>query len=334
MAENIRRLPSGSYRAQVKVGRERLGRTFPTMAMAVAWRNDQRAMAQGMRYGTVGEHKTLGDAIRRYMADVAVTHKGERWELVRCRAFLASVDLPLTLPLARITAEHLEHWRDARCRQVSGASVRREMNLLGSMFSAAVRWHWLHASPMHGIERPAAPPHRRVTLTRAQIKRMLRALDYHRRRPQSMAEVIANMMLLALRTGMRAGEIAGLTWANTHATYVTLPETKNGSARDVPLSRKARPIIARMRGWDTARVFPISAQTRDALWRTRRDAAGMAGAFTFHDLRHTAATWIGATVGQPGRLSFPEFCAMFGWHDVRNAMIYVNPKAADLADKL
>jgi hypothetical protein len=52
------------------------------------------------------------------------------------------------------------------------------------------------------------------------------------------------------------------------------------------------------------------------------------------DARHTAATRIGAKVGQPGRLTFPEFCRVFGWTDPRNAMIYVNPSAETLAGKL
>lgn len=50
--------------------------------------------------------------------------------------------------------------------------------------------------------------------------------------------------------------------------------------------------------------------------------------------RHTEATRIGRTVGQPGRLSFPEFCKVFGWRDPKHALIYVNPTAAELAQKL
>lgn len=144
---------------------------------------------------------------------------------------------------------------------------------------------------------------------------------------------MALALLLALRTGMRAGELTGMRWARIAERSVRLPETKNGAARDVPLSRKAARLVTRARGLDDVLVLPVGAQTLDALFRRARDAAGVEG-LRWHDTRHTAATRIGATVGQPGRLSFPEFVAMFGWRDPRNAMVYVNPSADALAAKL
>jgi integrase len=141
------------------------------------------------------------------------------------------------------------------------------------------------------------------------------------------------MVALALHTGMRAGELTGMRWDVVKAHSVRLPTTKNGSAREVPLSRKAARLVERARGLDDTLVLPVGTQTLDALFRAARDAAGIDG-LRWHDSRHTAATRIGATVGQPGRLSFPEFVAMFGWRDPRNAMVYVNPSAAALARKL
>lgn len=333
MPDNISRLPSGAYRVQLKVGGKRLSRSFDTLRDAVTWRDQQRVQAKAARRGALGEVHTLAQAIQRYAKEVAPTHAGARWEQLRCAALLRDTTLPLTRPVGSVTREHIEQWRDRRLTEVSAATVLREMNMLGSLFSAACEWRWLQASPVAGIRRPPSPAHRDVLLTRAQIKGMLRALGYRRRRPQTMREVVANTMLLALRTGMRSGEILGLTWDNVHEAYVTLPKTKNGDPRDVPLSRKARPIIARMRGWDEEKVFPVSSQTRDALWRNARAKAGLSG-FTYHDLRHVAATWIGRTVGQEGRLSFPEFCKVFGWRDPKNALVYTNPSARDLAEKL
>jgi len=88
-----------------------------------------------------------------------------------------------------------------------------------------------------------------------------------------------------------------------------------------------------MRGHDREDVFLLGPGTRDAIFRRARERAGLSG-FTFHDARHTAATRIGASVGQPGRLSFPEFVKVFGWRDPKHALIYVNPTADALADKL
>ncbi len=88
-----------------------------------------------------------------------------------------------------------------------------------------------------------------------------------------------------------------------------------------------------LHGLDEERPLPVTVQVLDATFRRARDGAGLSG-FTFHASRHTAATWIGATVGQPGRLSFPEFVRVFGWRDPRNAMVYVNTRAEALARKI
>ena len=128
---------------------------------------------------------------------------------------------------------------------------------------------------------------------------------------------------------MRAGELAGLTWAKYHGHYARLDMTKSGAARDVPLSLKARRVFDRARGFDPVLCFGVGSQSLDTLFRRARDRAGLSG-FTFHDSRHTAATWIAAS----GRLHLLELCKIFGWRDPKHAMIYVNPTVVDLAHKL
>lgn len=55
-------------------------------------------------------------------------------------------------------------------------------------------------------------------------------------------------MLLALRKGMRADELCGLTWKNVHELHVHLPDTKSDQPRDVPLSTQGRAILERVKG--------------------------------------------------------------------------------------
>ena len=57
--------------------------------------------------------------------------------------------------------------------------------------------------------------------------------------------------------------------------------------------------------------------------------AGLSG-FTFHDTRHTAATWIGRSV----KLQLLELCKMFGWTSTTRALVYYNPKAVDIAQRI
>lgn len=327
-----------TIRKQIKIGSGpdaiRESKTFATQREAREWYTRRKAELMDRKRGIEGQKKTLRDALRKYAEEVSPNHRGHRWESVRLAAFEDHQHLPITLPIASITPLHLTRWRQWRETKVGPASVRREMSLLGSVFTAARRdWNWIEASPLADVRRPPAPAPLDRTITRAEIKAMLRELGYRRRRPASMKEVTAYTMLLALRTGMRCSELTGLEWSRVKPSWVELDRTKNGDARHVPLSRKARVLMERLRGLDEERPLPITSQLVDATFRRARDKAGLSG-FTFHATRHTAATWIGRIVGRPGRLSFPEFCAMFGWRDPRNAMIYVNPTAQELADRL
>lgn len=154
--------------------------------------------------------------------------------------------------------------------------------------------------------------------------------DHHPGQPvKSVTQSIAYCFLAALRTGMRAGELTHLTWDRYHGNYIRLETTKTGVPRDVPLSSKARRVFERVRGFDKELVFGVTPQTLDTLFRRARTKSGLSG-FTFHDSRHTSATWI----GKSGKLNLMEFCKMFGWRDTRHALVYFNPSAADLSMKL
>ena len=323
------------WRAMVSVAGKRKERTFASKREAQLWAERVSLDMRAESSGQAPERRTLRDAMRRYATEIAPTHKGERWEVIRLAMLEQDAALPVTLPLAKLTPQHFAAWRDKRGQSVGAGSVLREMSLLGSVLSVARRdWGWINHSPLADVRRPRQPAHRERVITWGETRAMLRALDYPvTGRPISMQQIVGAVFVLALRTGMRAGEITGLEWARVHGRWVTLAETKSGTARDVPLSARAARLIERMRGLHPEMVFPISEHSRDALFRKARDKAGLSG-FRFHDARHSAATRIGATVGQPGRLSFPEFVRVFGWKDPKMAMIYCNPSAESLADKL
>lgn len=323
----------GVWGIQIKVGNTRESATFATKREAELWAARRKLELMKQAKGQAGEVKTLQDALRRFAQEIAPTHKGERWEQIRLQALEKM--LPATLPLAQLTATHFNEWKTRRLESVSAATVARDMNLLSSVLTYARKdWGWMSHAPLSDVRRPPAPGHRERVISWRETKALLRQLDYSPGKPpQSMTGMAGYALLIALRTGMRAGEICSLQWANVYAQWVTLPDTKNGEARDVPLSRKACRLFDVLRPVDRERVLPLRAATLDALFRRAKAKAGLPD-IHFHDSRHTAATRIGRTVGQPGRLSFPEFCKVFGWRDPKHALIYVNPTAEELADKL
>ena len=157
---------------------------------------------------------------------------------------------------------------------------------------------------------------------------MLKAFEYRRR--AKTRNVVGYAFLLALSTGMREGELAAITWVNVYPNYIhTDSKSMVEFTRDVPLSPMAKAIVKRMRGYHDTSMFNVSAASIDVHFRNARTRAGLKG-FTFHDTRHTAATWI----GRSGKFSLMEMCKAFGWKDPKMALVYFNPTANDLAEKL
>ncbi|MFN8994022.1 MAG: site-specific integrase [Pseudomonadota bacterium] len=305
------RLPDGSRPSQ----------TFRTKAEAAAWAHAAEA---GAIDTPLGEH-TLRDALRRFASEVAPTHRGERWEILRCRLLEKA---PMTEKrLQALTAADLAAWRDARLREVSAGSVRREMSLLGSVLEVARKeWGWLRASPLSDVKKPPAPASRKRRVSDDEVQRVQMALGYDGGPPTTASHRVALAFEFAVETAMRAGEILGLTWANIRPKAATLPATKNGDVRDVPLSPRAREIIALLPR-DAPTVFNLAPGIRDALFRKARDRAQIEN-LTFHDSRAEAIWRLSK------RLGVLDLARVIGHRDPRSLMLYYNISADDLADRL
>lgn len=316
------------YRAQVYVKGVRDSQSFRTRREAAAWAAARETEMRERAGKAPAQRFTLGDALTRYRDDVSPGKRGGHWEEIRIKAFFGDVRLPTDSPLGEITPEAIGAWRDARLRQVSAGTVLREFGLLSAVFEEARReWRWIEVNPIRDVRKPRQPDHRDIVLTRRQIKSQLRSLGYSPLLPvRTVSQAVAVAFLLALRSGMRAGELCKLEWALVHDGYCTLPVTKT-KPRDVPLTPKAVRLIGKLRGFDPVTVFGVQANTLDTLFRRARDRAGMSG-FTFHDSRHTAATWLAQ------KLHILDLCKMFGWKGTKQAMTYYNPKASDIAKRI
>lgn len=324
---SVQKTASG-YRVQVAVRGQRDSRVFRTRREADAWAAQRETELRTMADASPSQRHTLGDMLARYRDEVSVTKRGQRWEIIRINRFLAGWPNLCARRLCEITPELMARWRDDRSRQVSSGSVLREMGQIGAAFETARReWRWIDHNPIGDVRRPRTPDHREVVISRRQMRGMLRALGYRPGHPvREQRHAVAVCFLVALRTGMRAGELCGLTWDCVFEDYAVLPVTKT-KPRRVPLPPKSRALIERMRGWDERLVFGLGVSSLDALFRKYRARAGLSG-FTFHDARHTAATWLAR------RVDVLDLCKAFGWADPKRAMIYYNPTASDIAVRM
>lgn len=295
--------------------------TFPTRQQAAAWALQRQAELGGER---LPDH-TLADALRRYGREESPKHKGERWELARLGAMERDPVAAVRLPALR--ASHIAEWRDRRLQAVSGASVAREMTLLRSVLELARReWGWLRVNPAKDVRKPASPPSRKRRITAEEVDRIALACGLDRDRADTALNRTGLAFLFALETAMRAGEILGLTWPDVRPKAVRLPMTKNGDARDVPLSPRAREILAALPK-DRSTCFDLDPATRDVLFRRARDAAGIPD-LHFHDSRAEAIWRLSK------RLDVMELSRMTGHRDLRSLMLYYQTTADELADRL
>lgn len=323
---------ANGYRAQVYVKGRRDSETHRTRREAEAWGAARETELRTAAALPVGQRHTLAQALNKYAEEVSPGKRGERWELLRLAAFQRDQNFPVG-KIGEITPDAIAAWKLARLKQVTPGTVLREMNLLSAVFEIARReWRWLPANPMRDVSRPKQPDHREVLITRAQIRQLLTVMGYPKARPvRTVAQAVAVCFLVALRTGMRAGELCALTWDDVRADFVAVKATAKGAGktgrRDVSLSPKAKRLIEQMRGFDPVKVFGLSAPSLDAMFRKYRQRAGLEG-FTFHDSRHTAATW------NARKIHVLALCKMFGWTDPKMAMTYYNPTASDIAKQL
>jgi len=315
----------GNWRIQLEIDGKRVSKTLPTRKEVVAW----ALSAEGKIRSGPRSTRTLADALDRYAEEVSEHHRGWAKEQIRLRAFLKHPSFPGKVFLDELKPDHIAAWRDARLKTTARGSVLRDMGLLSAVLETArLEWRWVPTNVCRDVRKPAEPDHRERLITGPEIRTMLRTLG-HGGPVRTVSQACAMAFLMALVTGMRAGEICGLKWSDMQASSARLEMTKNGSARQVPLSSTAQRLVERMRGWDTDLVFGIKSQTLDALFRKARAKAGLSG-FTFHDSRHTAAT----RIGKSGKLQLLEMCRMFGWKNTNQALVYFNMTARELAAKL
>lgn len=127
------------------------------------------------------------------------------------------------------------------------------------------------------------------------------------------SEHLLTIVVLALSTGMRLNEIRYLTWSvvDVQRHRNTLYETKNRDVRVLPLLGRALEMLSeqkqRLRPLNTDLVFPSSNDSSKPIditkaWRTVPVRAKISD-FKFHDLRHSAASYLAMSGATPNEIS-------------------------------
>jgi integrase len=296
-----------SYRAQIRRrGFPPVTATFDRKTDAAEWAKQTEADMSRRRYFPQheAERHTLADLVDRQLEAVKMDrpHDHERQSVI----LGWWKDKLGAHTLATITPELIGRQRDALQTKegMSAGTVNRYLSALSKAFSNAVtEWHWLPDNPMTRVSKKSEPRGIVRYLSddeRAALLEACRTSEY---------PPLYLMVLFALTTGMRRGELLGLRWQDIDLERRTavLQNTKNGDRRSVPIVPEVAGLLrdhGRVRKIGNDQVFAAEGASEvwlfDKAWYAALKAAKVKD-FRFHDLRHTAASYLamsGATTAE------------------------------------
>jgi integrase len=311
----------GRWRAEVARKGIRKSKLFDSKQAAKDWAARQEYLILNAK--PKGETTTFSDALLRYAKEVSPTKRGHRWEILRLER--VRKDAIAAKSMRDLTPADFARWRDARLLEVAPGTVNREMTLLSGVLTVARKeWGLIDVNPISDVRKPTKPPPRDRLATEAEMDAL--AISAGDDLTNATARAF-HAFLFAIETAMRAGEIVGLTWdrVNLDARYCSLPMTKNGTARDVPLSSEAVRLLEALPEADP--VFDLTSRQLDVLWRKLRGRAGVVD-LTFHDSRHIAITRLAR------KLDVLDLARMVGHRNISQLMAYYNATAPEIAKRL
>ncbi len=315
----------GPYQFQAQIRRKGYPtqqRTFETRREAEAWATTiESEMHRGVFIDrSEAERTTFGEALDRYASEVTVGKRGWETEMHRINALKKH---PLAArSMASLRGVDFAKYRDERLKDCSSATVKRELVIISHVFNTARKdWSLPVDNPVASIRKPAAGQHRERRLSEDELSRLLHAAE------ESKAATLPFCIVLAIETGMRAGEIVPLRWEDIDLanSVIRLDMTKNGDRRVVPLTEVAVAAIRALpRPLHGGRVSSFyDSRGLSAAFRRACERAGIIG-LRFHDLRHEAASRLAP------RMPVVTLAKVMGWRTIQMAMRYYNPTAAEL----
>jgi len=297
---------------------------------------------------------TLHAAVTRYLTEVSPLKKSLAAETSIAKTWLST--RIANRPIDRIRNTDLIALRDEWAADKAASTVVRRLAFLSHVFTVARKdWGWTElANPVQLVRRP--------TVNDARDRRVI---DVIRMRgvpisecPRNEIDWIINatsskelpvIVTLAAETAMRRAEICSIRREHVDLLHgvIHLPDTKNGTSRDVPLTPWARETLRRYLTGRSSRgpIFTISpgAATRAFIRARRRARESYENVcrargrrpnpiffrdLRLHDLRHEATSVLAPI------FELHELAKISGHKDTRMLLRYYHPDGRELAKKI
>jgi len=230
-------------------------RSFHTKQAAIKWVLGVEEQLEAGTFGTLRPtHITLGELLERYSCEVTPAKRGATTELRRLQRLIR--DPVSGLRASQLTSQAIAAYRDRRILD-GRRTCHYDLILIRHCLKIAMN-EWglmLSSNPVDRVKMPTSSPARNRRLEDGEFDRLEEAAK------QTKNPHIWPIVVFAIETGMRRGEILGLRWEHVdlERRIAYLPLTKNGSSREVPLSTKATQVLTGQRQRnDTPSPFPVT----------------------------------------------------------------------------
>jgi len=322
----------GPYQWRVKIRKK----GFPPQTKTCKTRKDaedwaltvESEMSRGVFISSsAAEQTTVAEILDRYAQEVfprlSDGGKRERFRLILLKNHFG------LLSLAALRSNHVAKYRDQRLKEVSAQSVKHELGLLNRTLKFAqidCGIHIPHGLPTTHIRKPKLPPGRDRRLRDGEEQRLMEAAIACK------SKEIWDIILFALETAARRGEIAAMRWEHVdlkkRTWVIPYGETKK-SPRTVPLSPRAIEILKSLPRRIDGNVWRISEDSITQAFGRLCQRAGIDD-LRFHDLRHEATS----RLFEKPDFDMMKVAAITGHKTFTMLMRYTHLRAEDLAAKL
>lgn len=319
----------GAYQFQAQVRRSGFPpqtKTFENRRDAEKWvRSIEREMDMGAFIPRdEAARTTIKDLAKRYREELLPKQRGKRQEDSRLKVVEKKFG---DYNLSAVNPAMVAKWRDElTSRDLAPQTVQHYLAVLNRLYKAASRDFGIPlplGNPVSNVRMPTISNARERRMEGDEETRLMVELDASR------GKHLKSVVLLALETAMRRGELLALRWEHTDLKrrVLHLPETKNGTSRNVPLSTRAVAILEALPRNISGLVFDTSETAITEGFQRAAKRAGIAD-FRFHDIRHEATSRLAEL------LQMHELGKVTGHKSPRMLMRYYHPRAEDLARKL
>lgn len=268
----------------------------------------------------ISNNTTLKQATEIYLEYSKANKRSHKLDDNYCKVFLEYFGK--NSRLKDITPQKIERFKTFLKTDRQNSTVNRYIEALSKMFNIAISNNLFKENPLKQVKKLKQNNYKIRFLTKEEEKELFKVLgqnkDYHYFIP---------IVICALQTGMRKGEILNLKWSNIdfENKFIELLKTKSGKARKIPISDKLMKELLKLKKniiceyvfanpYTKTKYISIHKGFGEVLKKAKIEK------FRFHDLRHTAAT----RMTEMG-IDLAVVQEILGHSDVKTTMRYAHP---------